>query len=188
MALALWFFALTHIDTLVILVAFCADERYRFPEVLLGHYAGFSLGLGGALLGSVLAAETLQESSFLLGVVPLGLGVWGFVRRRPSSASAYRAVPAGWLGRVGVVTSTGVGLTGENIAVFVPFFATLSRTQLFVVTLTYFVAAGLVFVLAFVIARQPRVVGLPDWVDRWAVPTVLTLVGLYVLSAGWIAR
>ena len=187
LVISLWLFALTHIDTLVILVVFCADERYDLPEVLLGHYAGFSIGLAGALVGSAIAAETLRESSFLLGVVPLALGVWGIVRRDPSRTAESSIVPAGRLRRAGIVTSAGVGLSGENIAVFVPFFASLSQTELFVVNLLYLVAAGLTFVVALVVARRTTAVGLPDWVDRWAAPITLTVVGLYVLSAGWIA-
>lgn len=187
LALSLWFFAVTHVDTLVVLVAFCTDEGYHTSEVFVGHYLGFGLGLAVALVGTALAAETLQESAFLLGTVPLALGVWGMFRRRPSNPSRARTVPARRFGRVGIITMAGVGLSGENVAVFVPFFATLSPTELLVVCVVYLVAAGVTFVAAFVVARRTVAAGLPDWVDRWAVPASLTLIGLYVLSAGWLA-
>ena len=32
---------------------------------------------------TVVVAEVLQERVFLLGVLALGLGLWGFFRRRP---------------------------------------------------------------------------------------------------------
>jgi len=186
LAVSLWFFAVTHVDTLVALVAFCADESYRVVEVLLGHYVGFSVGLAAAILGALFTAEALQESAFLLGIVPLALGLAGFARRRPSSPRD-GSQPASALTRTGTVATAGVGLSGENVAVFVPFFATLSPGELVVISLVYVCAAGAVFVIALVVARRSAA-GLPDWTDRWLVPASLVVIGLYVLTTGWLAR
>lgn len=187
LVLSLWFFAITHLDTLVLLLAFCTDERYQVAEIAIGHYLGFSIGLAGALVGSFAAAELLQDFSFLLGFVPLALGVWGILRRGTSNDHYTRIVPSGRLGRIGVVTAAGVGLSGENIAVFVPFFATLSTAELLAVTSLYLIAAGVVFVLALLVSRRPAAANLPGWVEEWAAPGSIILVGLYVLSAGWVA-
>ncbi len=186
LALSLWFFAITHLDTLVLLLAFCTDERYRVGEVAIGHYLGFSIGLAGALVGSFVVAELLREFAFVLGFVPLALGLWGILRRGTSNDHYTRIVPSGRLGRTGVVTVAGIGLSGENIAVFVPFFATLSTAELLGVTALYLIAAGVLFVLALFISRRPATANLPEWVEEWAAPVSLILVGLYVLSAGWV--
>lgn len=211
-ALSLWFFALTHVDTLIVLIAFLADGRYRIREVLLGHYAGFAVGLVAALVMAAVVAQTLHVYSYLLGIVPLALGLWGFYRRRKGSAvkqgaatastrrptgadtsqpadgrSVRRASSSTWLGRVGIVTVAGVGLSGENIAVFVPFFLTLSNAELLAVTGLYLLAAGLLFLVALVGVRRAPLSAVPDWVERLAVPTVLVAVGLYVFVTGWLA-
>ena len=182
--IAVWLFALTHIDTLVVLIAFCADSGYHVYEVLLGHYIGFSIGLIAAVGGTLLAAELFHSWSFLLGGLPVLIGVWSLLRRYPSTHVAdIEAIPD-QSGRVGVVTTAGIGLSGENIAVFIPFFTRLSTTELLLVVLAYVVAAGLVFLLAYFIAQIFGKVAIPPRLDRWLVPSILILVGLAILGSG----
>lgn len=197
---ALWLFVVTNLDTLIVLVAFCVDEDYRPLEVFAGHYIGFCLGLGGALLGAYLAAEWLQQWTFLLGTVPLGLGIWGLVRTHPdtavtgSSASEDPTAPEmdelqvlpGPTGRIVVVTAAAIGLNGENLAMYIPFFAELSMTQLRSIALAYLLAAVLLFVIAHIIARRTTTLGMPEWIDRRLVPAVLVVIGVYILVAGMV--
>jgi len=183
---SVWLFAVTHLDTLLVIGAFCADNDYRHREVLVGHYIGFSVGLAGAVAGALLAAELFQEWTFLLGLVPLSIGLWGLFRRPPELTVADSPVLPTAAGRVGVVTVAGIGLSGENIAVFVPFFAELSATELAIVIVGYLLGAGLVFLTALLAVTRVAVDGIPDWLDRWLVPTVLVLVGGYVVVTGWL--
>lgn len=184
---ALWFFAITHVDTLVVISAFCTDERYELLEVFVGHYLGFGIGLTGALVGAWVAAGAFEESSFLLGVIPLTLGVWGFVTVDTRIKPIQPDVIPSRLSRVGTVTVAGVGLSGENIAVFLPFFLTLSEGELAVVLVSYVVAAAVVFLFAVWIARRAVTFNIPRWVETHLVPATLVLVGSYVLLAGWLA-
>lgn len=189
LAVALLLFAATNVDKLVVLVAFLIDDDYRPAEVLVGHFVGFAVGVTAAVAVAVAAAEWLQAWAFLLGVVPLGLGVWGIVRwrlgREPSDpdTDVLQLVP-GSAGRVGVVSVTAIGLNGENLAVYIPFLAGLSPRELALVVVAYAVAAALMFGLALVIARRTVDRGVPDWVDMLLVPIVLVLVGAYVLASG----
>jgi len=181
----LWLFAVTHLDTLVVISAFCADNDYRLWEVLVGHYIGFCVGLVAAVIGTFLAAELLEEWTFLLGVVPLGMGLWGIFRGPPETSLEGSAVVPDAFGRVGVVSAAGIGLSGENIAVFIPFFAELTSPELTIILAIYLLGAGVVFLAAFLIVSRVVVNGIPDWLDRWLVPTVLVLVGGYVIVTGW---
>lgn len=184
---AAWLFAVTHLDTFVVLVAFCTDEEYRTIEVLVGHLAGFLIGLAVAVVAAVVATGIFHAWTFLLGFVPLSMGLWGLLRRRPDVDPDETAIVPGSGGRIGVVTATGIGLSGENIAVFVPFFVGLEPGELAFVLGTYLVGAGVVFLLALLAGRRAATVGLPEWVGRWLVPIVLVVVGAYVLLTGWIA-
>lgn len=184
-------FLLTNIDKLAVLVAFCLDEDYRTREVVVGLFAGSSLGLVGAVLGSVVAVGFFQTWTPLLGVVPLGLGIWGLVRHSSRfDGEALEADPdmnvlPGPLGRLSVVTGTVAGLNGENLAVYIPFFAGLSTAELGFVIGLYLVGTGVVFLAAFLLARGSTAATEPPvWVDRWLVPVVLLLVGIYVLVTG----
>ena len=180
--LATWLFIITHIDTFAVLVAFAVDEAYTTAEVIVGHYLGFTAGLAGAVVLATVADAALREWTFLLGVVPLALGVWGLVRRRDDEAPPVvndEETPGG----VVVVAGAGVGLSGENLAVFIPFFSGLDTATLAAVVGGYLVAAGVLVAVAIRIARRTAA-DLPPWVDRWLVPSMLALVGLYVLSTG----
>lgn len=173
-------------DTFVVLTAFCADADYSLGEVLLGHLVGFSLGLAAAVAGAFVAAGVLQEWTFLLGVVPLALGLWGLVRSRREVGVPETPELSEPVSHVGVVAMAGVGLSGENVAVFVPFFVGLTVSELAAVTALYVVCAGAVFVLAASIVRLVPEARTPDRVDDLLVPVVLIVVGVYVLFAGWL--
>lgn len=183
---AAWLFTFTHVDTFVVLTAFCADEDYRLGEVLIGHVAGFSLGITAAVVGAFAAAGLLQEWTYLLGVVPLTLGVWGLLRTHPDAELPETPEIPEPVSNVGVVTMAGVGLSGENVAVYVPFFAGLTKVELAAVVALYVVAAGVVFLLAAGVVRLLPDARTPAWVDDWLVPVVLVAVGVYVLSVGWL--
>lgn len=183
---AVWLFVVTHLDTLLVIGAFCADNDYRTREVFVGHYLGFSGGLAAAIGGALLAAELLRGWTFLLGIVPLGLGVWGLLRQPPETTVEESPVVPNSLGRIGIVTVAGLGLSGENIAIFVPFFAELSSSELTLVVSVYLVGAGVLFLAAYSVVSRVVDDGIPDWLDRWLVPTVLVLIGGYVLVTGWL--
>ena len=182
----MWLFAVTHLDTLLVISAFCADNDYRLWEVFVGHYVGFCAGLIAAVVGATLAAELLQEWTFLLGFIPLSLGSWGLLRQPPETTVEKSPVVPNSFGRIGIVTVAGLGLSGENIAVFVPFFADLSPAELALIIIVYLIGAGIVFLAGVVIVSRVAADGIPDWLDRWLVPTVLVLVGGYVVVTGWI--
>jgi len=183
--LGLGLFAVTHIDTLLVISAFCADNDYQAWEVLVGHYAGFCIGLAGAVIGAVVATELFREWTFLLGVIPFSMGLWGLLRGPPESLIDGLPTLPNAVGRVGVVTVTGIGLSGENLAVFIPFFAELSPRALLLIVGMYLVGAGVVFLTASLIVQHVTGDGISDRLDRWLVPTVLLLIGGYVLVTGW---
>jgi len=179
-----WLFVLTHLDTVLVLGAFCADNDYRTWEVLVGHYVGFTVGLAVAVIGAILAAELLQEWTFLLGVVPLSLGLWGLVRRPPETTLEELPAVPNSIGRIGVVAVTGLGLSGENIAIYIPFFVDLSSTALALIVLAYLIGAGIVFLIAHLIVSRVVTDGISTRLDRWLVPIVLVAIGAYVVVTG----
>ena len=190
LAVAVGLFVLTNLDTLLVTIAFCLDDTYATIDVLTGYTVGVVVGVVGAVTGGLLAAELLQDGAFLLGVVPLGIGLWGLTRRRPEAstpASTTGSTRLNRRGRIGVVSVTAIGLNGENLAVYVPFFAGLNPTERLVVVAVYLLAAAILFLVALGGARLAGDTDHPAWIDRWIVPTVLVFVGGYVLVSGWLA-
>ncbi|WP_418286397.1 cadmium resistance transporter [Halorubrum sp. DTA46] len=177
-------FVATNVDNVLVVAAFCLDEDYTASEVLAGHYAGVVVALAGAVIGAFVATATARSWVFLLGLVPIGVGAWGLVRRDPDPHGDELQVIPGTAGRIGVVTTTTIGMNGENVAVFVSFFVTLTPEQVALVVVGYLVAAGALFVIGLVMARVAGDFGPPPWVNTWFVPVVLIVVGVYVLVSG----
>ncbi|WP_254861653.1 cadmium resistance transporter [Halovivax gelatinilyticus] len=180
-------FIATNLDLLVVVIAFCLDEDYATGEVVLGYYAGFVVGIGGAVLGAFVVTGVLQRWAFLLGAIPIGMGLWGLFRREPAPRGDELQVIPGPMGRVWVVTVTAIALNGENLAVYIPFFVGLTLEQLLAVVAIYIIGAGVLFLGALLVTHITRDLPHPAWIDRWLVPTVLLFVGGYVVVSGWIA-
>lgn len=97
-------FVATNVDTILVVAAFCLDADYAASEVLVGHYAGVAVALTGALLGAFVATATVRSWVFLLGVIPIAIGVWGLIRRNPDPQGDELQVLPGPVGRISVVT------------------------------------------------------------------------------------
>ncbi|MXV60928.1 cadmium transporter [Natronorubrum sp. JWXQ-INN-674] len=184
---AVGLFIATNIDILLVVVAFCLDEDYATVEVLLGYCGGYLVGIGGAVFGAFVVTGVLQRWTFLLGCIPIGMGLWGLFRREPDPEGDELQVTPGSRGRVWVVTVTAIALNGENLAVYIPFFVGLTPEQLLAVVVVYTIGASVLFLVAVLVTRLTRDLPHPAWIDRWLVPTVLIFVGSYVIVSGWIA-
>ena len=184
--LGIWLFIVTHLDTLVVISAFCADNHYQVWEVLVGHYVSFAIGLIAAIIGAIVAAEFLQEWTFLLGSIPLALGVSGLVDGGDAPDEHELPMAVDPTGRVFAVAAACVGLSGENLAVWIPFFGGLAPVQLGVVAAVYFFGAGVVYLVAYAVAQRYVDVALPAWIQNSLVPLVLIVIGGYVLVTGWL--
>jgi len=180
-------FILTHLDTLLVLLVFGTSPGYEPPEIIIGHFISTGFGLGVALLGSVLASELLHDYAFVLGILPLILGVRGFYKRHEATQPLRVVQKMSRRHRISNVTVAGIGLNGENIAIFVPFFVGLTALELATVAVLYIVGAGVVVAVALLLSLRTATLDIPEWVETDLVPVSLILVGLYVFGAGWLA-
>ncbi|WP_162354570.1 cadmium resistance transporter [Natrialba swarupiae] len=176
-------FAFTHFDTVIALIAFCADQEYGSSEVFLGHYLGFAIGLLLAVIGGLLFNELLHSWVHLLGIIPLTLGVLSILHRLPETNLIHRRA-SGYGGRIGVVAATGIGLSGENLAVFIPFFATLGLLEVIVIFILYAIGGGVLYLVASTVVRYTFSVVHLSWIDRWLVPIVLIVTGVFIMGSG----
>ena len=192
LTVALWLFAVTNIDTLLVVAAFCVDRDYRTVEVFLGYYVGVIVALTATIVGAMFVAGWLRSWSFLLGIFPIALGVRSLLNQRASGdgeEGVKRGVDGSGLSRAGtgrtvIVFTTVIGLSGDNVVVYIPFFLELSADELRVVVVAYLLGALLVFPVAVAIARRTVSAGVPEWVDRLLVPVTLVLMGTYILVTG----
>jgi cadmium resistance protein CadD (predicted permease) len=177
-------FASTNVDDLLVLLAFFADPRYRARQVVLGQLVGITAltaaGLAAALLSLVLPPAQLG----LLGLVPLGLGVVKLVRR-PRAEGAEQARGAAAVLAVAAVT---IANGGDNLAVYVPLFATRRPWQVAVIAATFLVMTLVWCALSYALVTHATL-GPP--LRRWGtrlLPFVLIGLGVYILVDSGAAR
>lgn len=184
MAAAAVVFVSTDIDDLALLAGWFSDRTYRTSHILLGQLLGIgtlvaiSVALG--LMGFFLPRPALGA----LGVLPIGVGLLRLMRPQSEGDKVGSATAS--ILSVGSVT---LAHGGDNLAVYVPFFAA-ARTVLEMATI---VVVFLVMTVAWVamarwFARHPL---WGAFLQRWGrrvVPWMLILLGAGIIyEAGAVA-
>ena len=186
-------FVSTDIDDLFLLAAFFADTRLHRLSIVIGQY----LGIGALVLISAVAASlalTIPDAWLaLLGLVPLLMGLARLRALRVSAAdtagnsdvrriqeqehTAERRLGLPALGVASVTIANG----GDNVAVYVPLFATTFEA-IATYALTFAVMTGAWCTLGYLLVNN-NVLGTA--IRRYGhviLPIVLIALGLYIVS------
>jgi cadmium resistance protein CadD (predicted permease) len=190
--LAVGLYATTNIDNFVVLTAFYSDRSYRAGQVTAGEFLGLAVIVAVSTGGAAAASTVPQRYLGLLGFVPLTLGVVKLVAlprgRRPPDPDTTAGAGRHRSFLVGAVT---VGNGGDNIAAYVPIFATRSLGDAAVIVVVFFVAAGIWCAAAQRIGEGRWISQAIDRVGHIAVPVVYVALGLSILgfsgTLGWLA-
>jgi cadmium resistance protein CadD (predicted permease) len=188
LATAVVAFAGTTIDDLVILAALFMARRTtgrpRAAAIVAGQYAGFAAILAAALVAAAGLAVVPNRWVGLLGLVPIGFGVWGLWRLRGSDSDA-RAPLAVTGARVATITFAN---GADNISVFTPLFRSLHVAGSLAAALLFLVLVAVWCATGAVLGGHRVVVATLGRVSHWLVPTVFIAVGVViVVSNGTLA-
>ncbi|MFM0233120.1 cadmium resistance transporter [Paraburkholderia sediminicola] len=193
--LAVAAYAATNIDNLFVLLAFLAETGGQRRHVIAGQFAG-SLAL---ILGSILLAALLTRLPAgyvgLLGILPIGVGLSkAWARFRPGNADQVQeaqatartrslATPAtagagsSWWAVACVAVANG----SDNLAVYVPLYASHSHTEDMFISLVFVVMIGLWCAGAVWLVEHP-LLGAP--IRRYGtalLPPILLVIGVSVI-------
>lgn len=178
-------FAGTNIDDMVVLAVLNASSRTgglpKRWQIWAGQYAGIAI-LVAVSLGAGRGLALLPEHwIWVLGLLPLGLGLWKVataIRARHSGEQASITVARGLTGVTGVTIANG----GDNLAAYTPVFATISASAA-AVTVAVFGAGVAVWCLAgaWVVSHHRLTEALHRW-GHWVIPAVYILIGLYIFQ------
>jgi cadmium resistance protein CadD (predicted permease) len=176
-------FASTNADDLVLLAAFFSDERVHPRAVVLGQFIGIGI-LTAISFGAALGATALPAPWVaLLGVIPLGLGLWKLARLRVRGAAPAddeHAPDGARASHVLAVAGSTIANGGDNLGVYVPLFA--SRPSAVVLYVTVFAVLTAVWcLLGWWIVRNRSFGQHVRRYGRVVLPFVLIAVGLHVL-------
>ena len=173
-------FVATDIDDLALLTAWFSDRTYRTSHILFGQLLGIGALVAISVALGLMGFFVPRPALGVLGVLPIGVGLLRLMRPQRESAEGekVRSATASILS-VGSVT---IAHGSDNLAVYVPFFAT-ARTVFDMATIA---AVFLVMTAAWVavarwLARNPL------WgtsVQRWGrrvVPWMLILLGAGII-------
>lgn len=177
----------TALDLLVILLMFFARAKTRkeYRDIYIGQYVG-SVALIVISLFFAFVLNYIPEKWILglLGLIPIYLGIK--VAIYGDSDGEERAKKelnekglSKLVGTIAIITIASCG--ADNIGVFVPYFVTLSVTNLLI---TLFVFLILIFVLVFTAQKLANIPGVGEIVEkfgRWIMAVIYIALGLFII-------
>ena len=183
MLAAVVLFAGTNVDDMIVLTVLSGSSRAagrpRQWHIWAGQYAGITVLVGVSLAAAAGLAAVPEHWLWVLGLLPLGLGLGKLVTAVRAHRSGRYASPAVVTGLTGVIGLT-IANGGDNVAAYIPVFRTSSAAAITVIV-AVFMAGVAVWCLASSWLAAHRVVA--DAVRRWgywAVPVVFILIGCYI--------
>ncbi|WP_381394093.1 CadD family cadmium resistance transporter [Staphylococcus aureus] len=180
-------YIVTALDLLVILLMFFARAKTRkeYRDIYIGQYVG-SVALIVISLFFAFVLNYVPEKWILglLGLIPIYLGIK--VAIYGDSDGEERAKKelnekglSKLVGTIAIITIASCG--ADNIGVFVPYFVTLSVTNLLI---TLFVFLILIFFLVFTAQKLANIPGVGEIVEkfgRWIMAVIYITLGLFII-------
>ncbi len=180
-------YIVTALDLLVILLMFFARAKTRkeYRDIYIGQYIG-SVALIVVSLFFAFVLNYVPEKWILglLGLIPIYLGIK--VAIYGDSDGEERAKKelnekglSKLVGTIAIITIASCG--ADNIGVFVPYFVTLSITDLLI---TLFVFLILIFFLVFTAQKLANIPGVGEIVEkfgRWIMAVIYIALGLFII-------
>ena len=176
-------FAATNADDVVVLTVLSISSRAsgqpRRWHIWAGQYAGFAVLIAVSLAAAAGLALVPLHWLWLLGLLPLGLGLGKLAAAIRAHRSAQRASPAAVTGLTGVIGLTIVN-GGDNLSVYIPVFRTSSAAEIAVIVAVFLVGVALYCQASILFAGHRAVIQAVQRWGEWIVPVVFILIGFYI--------
>lgn len=200
--------ATTFDDNIYLAMFFSRTNRqFRPLHIVVGEYVGFSLLIGISLIGFLVGRVVDSAWLGLLGLLPISIGVntllarqspgqaepsrpeqsapdWTLGRSRERSAVSPRRMTL-WRAlcdrRTYQVSAVTIANGGNNIAIYIPLFASSTLPRLGVILVVCYAAIGLWCFNSWILIRQPQTAVLMSRMVARLVPFVLMALGLSIL-------
>ena len=190
-------FVATNIDDLLLLALFFSqvNATFRKRHIVAGQYLGFTALVIASLPGFFGGFIVPRAWIGLLGLLPIAIGISQLIKREETEKQVQAVVdnpgdsnPPGrslFGSLISPQTYSVAAVTfangGDNIAIYVPLFASSNIARLGIVLGVFFILVGIWCYLAYQIARYP---GVTQFLTRYGdtlVPLVLIGLGVYIL-------
>lgn len=178
-------FAATNIDDIVILTLFFSqvNQSFRPWHVVTGQLLGFSALVAISLLGYLTGLVIPHQVIGLLGFLPIIIGIRQWQKRNEvqenvavagiSKSSTFSAITS--------VSAVTFANGGDNIGIYMPLFATSTKTELLITLIVFYVLLVVWCIAAYFLTRQATVAQILTRYGHVIVPFVLIGLGIFIL-------
>jgi cadmium resistance protein CadD (predicted permease) len=175
-------FVSTNIDDLLVLLALFSDRRIAARSVAIGQFAGIAALVGASALGSLVSLVLSRPLVGLLGLLPILIGARQLLDLRgDDGAEPARASRGDALRQIGAVAAVTIANGGDNVGVYLPWFATLPAGRIALIALLFALMTGLWLAIGHGLVRHPVAGALIRRHGRIALPLVLIALGISIL-------
>ena len=176
-------FAGTNVDDIVVLTVLSISSRAvgrpRPWHIWVGQYAGFTALVAVSLAAAAGLAQVPEHWLWVLGLLPLGLGLGKLVTAVRAHRSGRHASPAVVTGLTGVIGLT-IANGGDNISAYIPVFRTSSAAAITVIVVVFMAGVAVWCLASSRFATRRAVTDAVQRWGQWAVPVVFILIGCYI--------
>ena len=173
-------FAATNIDDLFVLLLFFSqvDGELLNWHVVLGQYLGFAALVALSLIGSFSVLVVPQEWIGVLGLLPIFLGIRALTKLRSESEESKPIESSGIYSVAAVTFANG----GDNIAIYVPRFASTGFASLGIIILVFFFLIAVWCCAGYKLGSHPLIANRIERYEHIVVPVILIGLGVYILT------
>jgi len=176
-------FAATNADDIVVLTVLSISSRAsgqpRRWQIWACQYAGFAVLIAASLAAAAGLTLVPLHWLWLLGLVPLGLGLGKLATAIRAHRSGQQASPAAVSGLTGVTGLTIVN-GGDNVSAYIPVFRTSSAAEIAVIIAVFLAGVGLYCLASVRLSGHRAVIQAVQQWGQWIVPVVFILIGFYI--------
>jgi len=177
-------FASTNIDDIFIMMIFFADKTYKAKDILIGQYLGIIALFVISLIGSLIGLLLDQRYIGLLGFLPVYFGIRGFsylIKDHKKQGQKDVSVIPKKTNKTFAVAAVTFSNGGDNIGIYIPLLAAFSMSEKIIMFTIFLIMIAIWYIVARYLSKHPIIASTLDRFGHAITPTVLILLGIYIL-------
>lgn len=174
-------FAGTNIDDVLVLTVLFVSARSGRPrrwEIVTGQALGFTALLAASVIIAVVLGAVPKQWIRLLGLAPIGVGLWGLWQARHRPEDAEPPVPAGSAWAVAMLT---IANGADNLSVYPPLLRTVGTGASVVIGAVFYVGLAVWCGAAALLSSHRAIATGLSRIQHWLAPAVFIGLGTTTL-------
>ncbi|HGJ6614723.1 TPA: CadD family cadmium resistance transporter [Streptococcus pneumoniae] len=178
----------TSIDYLIILIILFAQlsQNKQKWHIYAGQYLGTGLLVGASLVAAYVVNFVPEEWMVgLLGLIPIYLGIRFAIVGEDAEEEEEEIIERLEQSKANqlfwTVTLLTIASGGDNLGIYIPYFASLDRSQTLVALLVFVIGIIIFCEISRVLSSIPLIFETIEKYERIIVPLVFILLGLYIM-------